>query len=174
LLFPIRYPVARRAHSSSGLGRRPLTAVARVRIPYAPPQPPPETRGPRRGPSQPPSPSICSVVGSPRTHDSYGPRADRLLGQRLSSVDAVPKKLSSRARALVQTTGVVSGPPSASVRRCLTLLRLWRGDEGLCPRTEVLSAALRPRPDEVIPADGGVAVAAHQGGQAVHQGWSAD
>jgi hypothetical protein len=35
-----RYPVARRAHSSSGLGRRPLTAVARVRIPYAPPRPP--------------------------------------------------------------------------------------------------------------------------------------
>ena len=30
-------PCPRRAHSSSGLGRRPLTAVARVRIPYAPP-----------------------------------------------------------------------------------------------------------------------------------------
>ena len=29
-------PCPRRAHSSSGLGRRPLTAVARVRIPYAP------------------------------------------------------------------------------------------------------------------------------------------
>ncbi len=28
----------RRAHSSSGLGHRPLTAAARVRIPYAPPQ----------------------------------------------------------------------------------------------------------------------------------------
>ena len=25
------------------------------------------------------------------------------------------------------------GPPSVSVRRCLALLRLWRGDEGLCP-----------------------------------------
>jgi hypothetical protein len=36
---PVRYPVLRRAHSSSGLGRRPLTAVARVRIPYAPPRP---------------------------------------------------------------------------------------------------------------------------------------
>jgi hypothetical protein len=32
----IRYPFAPKAHSSSGLGRRPLTAVARVRIPYAP------------------------------------------------------------------------------------------------------------------------------------------
>jgi hypothetical protein len=32
----IGYPVAGTAHSSSGLGRRPLTAVARVRIPYAP------------------------------------------------------------------------------------------------------------------------------------------
>jgi hypothetical protein len=42
---PFRYPVAGRAHSSSGLGRRPLTAVARVRIPYAPPLLPP--RNPR-------------------------------------------------------------------------------------------------------------------------------
>src|SRR6185312_17358854 len=32
-----RYTSARRAHSSSGLGHRPLTAAARVRIPYAPP-----------------------------------------------------------------------------------------------------------------------------------------
>jgi hypothetical protein len=32
----VRYPVLPPAHSSSGLGRRPLTAVARVRIPYAP------------------------------------------------------------------------------------------------------------------------------------------
>jgi hypothetical protein len=32
----IGYPVRGTAHSSSGLGRRPLTAVARVRIPYAP------------------------------------------------------------------------------------------------------------------------------------------
>jgi hypothetical protein len=32
----VRYPVRPTAHSSSGLGRRPLTAVARVRIPYAP------------------------------------------------------------------------------------------------------------------------------------------
>ena len=33
---PPSLPCAGRAHSSSGLGRRPLTAVARVRIPYAP------------------------------------------------------------------------------------------------------------------------------------------
>jgi hypothetical protein len=38
-------PCPRRAHSSSGLGRRPLTAVARVRIPYAPPRKTPVMRG---------------------------------------------------------------------------------------------------------------------------------
>ena len=42
---PIGYPVARTAHSSSGLGRRPLTAVARVRIPYAPPRKSPAQAG---------------------------------------------------------------------------------------------------------------------------------
>src|SRR5918999_6226715 len=33
------------AHSSRGLGRRPLTAVARVRIPYAPPKKTPQIAG---------------------------------------------------------------------------------------------------------------------------------
>ena len=35
-LLPGRYTPRRTAHSSSGLGHRPLTAAARVRIPYGP------------------------------------------------------------------------------------------------------------------------------------------
>jgi hypothetical protein len=54
------------AHSSSGLGHRPLTAAARVRIPYAPLVLAALTRGPRTGLGQPPSPSICSALaGTP-------------------------------------------------------------------------------------------------------------
>jgi hypothetical protein len=44
-LRPRSLPCAGRAHSSSGLGRRPLTAVARVRIPYAPPDKSPASAG---------------------------------------------------------------------------------------------------------------------------------
>ena len=53
---------ARRAHSSSGLGHRPLTAAARVRIPYAPLLLPEETRSARRDPVRAPSPSLDSAA----------------------------------------------------------------------------------------------------------------